>query len=1076
MLPTHRVAALALLGLTALLPPVVQAHGGPGPATEAPGAQVPVAGRVTQANGEGLPGVTVVVKGGTIGTTTGGDGSFALEVPDNSVLVFSFIGFATREVSVTGATKGLAVTLAEDQQKLEEVVVIGYGTQERVSVTGAIASVSGRDIATQPVADATQAIQGRAAGVTVTQNSGAPGGAGGTAVRVRGITSAGNNSPLYVVDGFPLPSANANGEAIESQLNAINPNDIESIDVLKDASATAIYGVRAANGVVIITTKRGKAGAASITLDAYRGVQTVWRQLSLLNSEQYATINNESRIAKGEAIQENLRDPKSLGAGTNWQEAVFRPTAVIQSYNLTARGGSDKAQYAVSGGYFQQDGTLNGSQFERFTLRANGDIQLSNRVKVGNSLALTYLNDRQLDTGNSEFGILNNVIQAPPVIPAYNPDGSWHVATPAENYVEPNPLIRSLIENKKFTRNRVLSTIFAEVEPLTGLRFRTNVGVDLVFDEYRAFTPSLGPDVPRFNVASAEAKSEYNPGWLIENTLAYDKTLAAKHHLTVLLGQSAQRFNYGNIAAGRTGYLSNDLQQLNNGPSSPGSQSSSGTTSRAGLLSYFGRLNYDFAGKYLFAATIRRDGSSAFAPGQRFGIFTGASVGWRLSEEDFIKNISVISNLKIRGGYGVTGNPLNAGRFAYLATINTGITYPFGPTSAAGAQAISNGAAPTKAENNLLRWENNYQANVGLDVGLFGGRVEATIDLFNRRSPNLLVNVPAYLVTGTYEAVPTNSLSASNRGIDFALTTRNLTGEDGRPSWTTTAIVSSYRNRIDDLGTGNPAFNGTVTRTGVALVRYDAGQAFGAFYGYVADGLIQTAEELAALNANAVRQTGKPGTVYQNGGTAPGDLKFKDLNGDGVITDADRTFIGNPNPKFTYSLNNTVAWKGLDLNVFLQGSQGNDVYNLNRVYTEGGLYSNDNSSTRVLARWTGPGTSTDVPRAIAGDPNQNLRVSSYFIEDGSYMRIKTLTLGYTIPTSFGRRGTTGTPRYSTGTDEPTSFGHYLAVKTLRVYVTAQNLLTLTRYTGFDPELGGAGLDRGIYPQSRVLLAGLNIGF
>ena len=1048
--------ALLTLALPLTAPAALAAVGAAASATARPAIDVPVAGRVTGADGSGLPGVTVLVQGSSIGSTSNADGSFALQAPVGSTLLFSYIGYVSQRLTVPEkGGESLQITLQEDTQKLSEVVVVGYGTQERVSVTGAIASVSGRDIATQPVADVTQALQGRAAGVTVTQNSGAPGGAGGTAVRIRGITSAGNNSPLYVVDGYPLPSSDAGGNAVENQLNAINPNDIESIDVLKDASAAAIYGVRAANGVVIITTKRGKAGAASISLDAYRGVQTVWRQLSLLNSEQYATINNESRIAKGESIQENLRDPRALGAGTNWQEAVFRPTAVIQSYNLTARGGSEKAQYAVSGGYFQQDGTLNGSQFERFTLRANGDIQLTKRVKIGNSLSLTHLNDRQLDTGNSEFGILNNVIQTPPVIPAYNPDGTWHVATPAENWVEPNPIIRSLIENKKFTRNRVLSTIFGEVEPLAGLRFRTNVGVDMVFDEYRAFTPSLGPDVPRFGVASAVASSEYNPGWLIENTLTYDRTITEKHHFTVLAGQSAQRFNFNSISGGRTGYLSNDLQQLNNGPTSAGNQTSGGTTSRTGLASYFGRLNYEFAGKYLLTATVRYDGSSAFAPGQKFGVFPGASVGWRLSEENFIKNIPVISNLKIRGGYGKVGNPLNAGQFAYLATINTGITYPFGPTSAAGVQAISNGAAPTRSANNLLRWEDNYQTNAGLDVGLFGGRVEATIDVFNRYSPNLLVNVPAYLVTGTYESVPTNSLSASNRGIEFALTTRNLTGGGGGPTWTTTAILSTYRNRIDDLGTGNPAFNGTINRAGVAIVRYDAGQAFGAFYGYVADGLIQTTEELAALNANAAAKTGKPGATYQNGGTAPGDIKFKDLNGDGVVTDADRTFIGNPNPAFTYSLNNTVAWKGLDLNVFLQGSQGNDVYNLNRVYTEGGLYSNDNSSTRVLARWTGPGTSTDVPRAIAGDPNQNLRVSSYFLEDGSYMRVKTLTLGYTIPTGFSR---------------------YVAIKTLRVYVTGQNLLTLTRYTGFDPELGGAGLDRGIYPQSRVFLAGLNVGF
>ena len=1009
-----------------------------------PAADVPVSGRVTGTDGTGLPGVTVLVRGTSIGTSTNAEGTYNLTAPEGSTLIFSFVGFTTQTAVVTAGGGAVNMTLREDIQKLSEVVVVGYGTQQRGSVTGAITSVSGRDIASQPVADATQALQGRAAGVTVTQNSGAPGGAGGTAVRVRGITSAGNNSPLYVVDGFPLPSADANNNSIENQLNSINPNDIESIDVLKDASATAIYGLRAANGVVIITTKRGKAGTASISVDGYRGVQQVWRKLNLLNAEQYAVINNESLIAKGESINPKLADPKSLGDGTNWQDAVFRPTAVIQSYNLTAAGGSEKARYAVSGGYFQQDGTLNGSNFERFTLRANGDVNLSKAVKIGNSLAITHLEDRQLDTGNSEFGVLNNVLQAPPTIPVFNPDGTWYEPTAtADNYIEPNPVLQSLITNAKFVRNRVLSTVFAEVEPLKGLRLRTNVGVDLVFDSNNQFTPSLGVNSPRNSVAGAFSRNDYNPGYLIENTITYDRTIADKHHLTLLAGQSAQEFNYSYVQAGRNTYLRNDLQTINSGSPDPTKQSSGGSNSQTRLASYFGRVNYEFAGKYILQATARYDGSTAFAPGRKFGFFPGASIGWRISEENFIKEIPTISSLKLRAGYGRVGNPLNAGQFAYLATINTGITYPFGPTG-----TVNAGAAPTRAQNLDLRWEDNVQTNVGLDVGLFDNRVEATVDLYDRRSPSLLNNVPPYLVTGTYEPVPYNSLSSYNRGIDFSLTTRNLIGPNGGLNWTSSLVFSAYKNQVTDLGVGTP-FNGAVTRTGVAIVRYDKNQPFGEFYGYVADGLFQTAEELRLLNAAS------PTGLYQSSGTAPGDIKFKDINGDGVINESDRTYIGNPNPKFTYGLNNTVSWKGFDLNVFLQGSQGNKVYNLNRVYTEGGLYSNGNSSTRVLSRWTGAGTSNEVPRAVAGDPNQNLRVSSYFVEDGSYMRVKVVTLGYSLPKAFINR-------YGT--------------QTLRVYVTGQNLLTLTKYSGFDPEVGGSGIDRGIYPQSRVLLAGVNLGF
>jgi len=1045
----RRTAVLLACGLPALaarLPAQAAAR----PLMRPTVADVPVSGRVTGPDGVGLPGVTVLVRGTSTGTSTNPDGAFTLTAPEGSTLVFSFVGFTTQTVVVAAGSGPVNIALREDTQKLNEVVVVGYGTQERADVTGAVASVSGRDIATQPVADATQALQGRAAGVTVTQNSGAPGGAGGTAVRIRGISSAGNNSPLYVVDGFPLPSSDAGGNAVENQLNSINPNDIESIDVLKDASATAIYGVRAANGVIIITTKRGKAGTSNVTVDGYRGVQQAWRQLHLLNAQQYAVINNESLIAKGDPINPRFAHPDSLGAGTDWQKAVFRPTAVIQSYTLAANGGSDKARYAVSGGYFQQDGTLNGSTFERFTLRANGDVNLNKYVKIGNSLAVTHLEDRQLNTGNDEFGVLNNVLQAPPTLPVFNPDGTYYEATKADNYVEPNPVLQSLVTNSKFVRNRMVGTFYAEVEPLKGLRFRTNVGADLIFDNNNGFTPSLGANSFRNSVAGAYSSSNYNPTYLIENTLTYDRTFAEKHHLTVLAGQSAQQFTYSYLSANRSGYSRNDLQTINNGPGAdPNFPIANGGTGIAPpvdrLASYFGRVNYEFAGKYLLTVTARYDGTSAFAPGRKFGFFPGASLGWRLSDEAFVKNVAAISNLKLRVGYGKVGNPLNAGRFAYLATINSGITYPFGANG-----TVNTGAATTRARNDDLRWENNYQANVGVDLGLLDNRVEVTADVYNRRSPNLINYVPAYLVTGTYESVPTNAISAYNRGLDLAVTTRNLVGASGGLNWTTSLVFSTFKNQVTDLGVGEP-FNGTTTRTGVALVRYDVGQPFGEFYGYVADGLFQTPEDVK----NAPAQPG----------AAPGDIRFKDVNHDGVINDKDRTFIGSPIPKFTYGLNNTVSYHGFDLNVFLQGSQGNKVYNLSRVYTEGGLTSNGNSSTRVLARWTGPGTSNDVPRAIAGDPNQNLRVSSYFVEDGSYLRLKVLTLGYSLPKPFLNR-----------------FG----TQTLRLYVTGQNLLTLTKYSGFDPEIGvagtndnrgvGLGVDRGIYPQSRVYLAGISLGF
>jgi TonB-linked SusC/RagA family outer membrane protein len=1040
----RRSAVLLACGIPAV---AVAAPSAPTIRLVRPVADVPVTGRVTGPDGSGLPGVTVLVRGTTLGTSTNADGAFSLNAPEGSTLVFSFVGYTTQTAQVAGGGGAISVSLKEDTQKLNEIVVVGYGTQQRGSVTGAVSSVSSQEIASQPVADATQAIQGRAAGVTVTSNGGAPGGAAGTSIRVRGITSAGNNNPLYVVDGFPLPD---NGS--ENQLNAISPNDIESIDILKDASATAIYGLRAANGVVIITTKRGKAGVSTINVDGYRGVQEVWRKLSLLNAEEYAVINNENRIAHGDAIVvDKFRDPKSLGEGTNWQDEVFR-RAAIQNYSLSATGGSDKARYAVSGSYFQQDGTIVGSQFERFTLRANGDVQANKILKIGNSISLTHLQDRQITSNSGEYGTVQQTLRIPAFLPVYRPDGYYYEPRSSDNFIEENPLASATITNQKFVRNRMLTTLYAELEPVKGLRFRTNVGADLIFDNYNAFRPGVpelrvGTEVynTRYTQATSggSATSSYAPSYLIENTLTYDHLFGDRHQVTVLLGQSAQEFNYSNVEAYRTGYLNNDLQVINKGPINTSLANAGRVDPPSHLASYFARVNYEFAGKYLFSAIARYDGSGNFPPGEQFGFFPGVSAGWRVSEEEFLKGNRVISNLKIRAGYGKVGNPNNAGRFAYLYAVNSGILYPFG-AGANGGGTLQTGAAPTRLANPDLRWETNNQANFGIDLGFMDNRFEATIDLYNRTSPNLIAPVPVSLVSGTYESVNRNAASAYNRGIDVSLTSHNVQGAN--LNWTTTLNVSAYKTRLESLGVGQP-YNGLSALSGV-IVRYDQGQPFGSFYGFVADGLFQTPEDVK----NHAVQTGGSNPATS---TSPGDIRFKDLNNDGVINADDRTFIGDPNPKFTYGMNNTVTWKGFDLNVFLQGSQGNKIYNQNRYLLESALYGNSSGSTRVLGRWTGPGTSNDVPRAIASDPNQNLRVSSYYLEDGSYLRIKTLTLGYTLPKALLDR---------------------ISAKQVRVYVSSQNLLTLTKYTGFDPEVGSRGVDLGIYPQPRVFLAGLNIGF
>ena len=1018
-------------------------------------ADVTVSGRVTGPNGDGLPGVTVLVKGTTNGTSTGVDGSFSLSAPENSVLVFSSVGFVRQEVPVTGATSSLAIRLVDDTQTLREVVVVGYGTQERQSVTGAVASVSAREISSQPVPDAALAIQGRAAGVTVVSNSGAPGGTGGTSIRVRGVTSAGDNNPLYVIDGFPLPPG---GDAV---LNSINPNDIETIDILKDASATAIYGVRAANGVVLITTKHGKAGTSNVTVDAYVGTQTVWRKVGLLNAQQYAELNNEARSNYNRQFPNNtpfklnpkFDSPAKIAAlpSTNFLDEIFRP-AKIQNYSVSGTGGSEKARYAISAGYFQQDGTIINSNFQRFTLRTNGEVQLSKILKIGNNLSLTHQDEKPLPGENNEVGgTIQLALQAPPFVPARNPDGSLYEFTAADNFGEENPVTGATRPILKNNRNRMTSTFYVELEPLKGLRFKSNIGADLQFNQNDQFYPSIpGSSKYQPKNSSASSNANYNPSYLIENTATYDRNFGGQHQVTLLAGQSAQQFDFSFLGGNRNGYADNSLQTLSSGPVND-QRGNFGGNGRSRLASYFGRVNYEFAGKYLLSATARYDGSSAFAPGQKFGFFPGVSVGWRLSEESFLKDVSYLSNLKLRAGYGRVGNPLNAGTFGYLPTINfnTGNNgYVFG----SGSQNQVIGGAPTRLPNPELRWENNEQYNVGLDAGLFKNRITASIDLYQRTSPNLLLNVPVSRVSGTSQDIATNAASARNRGVDLAITTANFESADNGFTWTTSLNLSAYRSVITSLGVGKP-FNGQGIRGGDNVVRYDVGQPFGAFYGYVADGIIQTQDEINALNSRS-----KNG-VYQTSGTAPGDIRFRDLNGDGVVNGSDRGFIGNPNPKFTYGVSNTLGFKGFDLNVFLQGSQGNDVYNLNRYYLDGGLAAATNAGVIALQRYTGPGTSNTVPRAVSNDPNQNNRVSSQYIEDGSYMRIKLLTLGYTLPASLLSS---------------------LHSQRIRVYASAQNLLTVTKYTGFDPELGNQGgsfgIDRGIYPQSRVFLAGINFGF
>jgi TonB-linked SusC/RagA family outer membrane protein len=974
------------------------------------------------------------VKGTTTGTVTDAQGRFSLAVPDEkAVLAFSFIGYVTEEVAVGNRTQ-LNVRLVADIQSLSEVVVVGYGTQQRRDVTGSVASVKEAEIKAVPVTGVDQALQGRAPGVQVIQNSGAPGGS--VSVRVRGVGTVGNSEPLYVVDGVPFMNSSDNSSNVNI-LNTLNPNDVVSIDVLKDASATAIYGARGANGVVIITTKRGQAGKPVVNFDSYYGVQGVAKRVDLLDASEFAALNNDVLTNGGKKTNPDFADPASLGKGTDWLDEIFRP-APIQSYNLAASGGNDKTQFALSGGYFRQDGIIIGSDFKRYSVRLNLDSRLSDKIRIGNSLSISRTEQRAVTTDeDTKSGLVFLAMNQLPTLPVYR-DGTYAGPEGPIEYVgdKSNPVGRALEIDNFLTRNRLLGSVYGEWDILEGLRFRTNLGLDVLFRTSSAFEPDYQWGGIRHSPATVDDRASNELIWLAENTLTYTRTFGGKHALTALAGTTAQNAASQGLGARDGRYPYNGVQSLNIGSGTYGAESSRDGWS---LLSYIGRVNYAFADKYLFTGTVRVDGSSRFGASNRYGVFPSGSVAWRVSQEGFMQHLPVVSDLKLRASYGATGNQ-EIGLYGYATLLSGNQNYVFN-------DQITVGVGPTTLPNPDVRWESVKQANLGIDLALFNNRVALTADVFDKTTTGMLLGIPIALSSGYRSASAVNAGRVQNQGLELGLNTRNLDG--GALTWNTDFNITFIKNKVLDLSVGQPIpgggidFNQTITRT-------QAGHPIGAFYGYVTDGIFQSADE---VKAHAVQQPG----------TAPGDIRFRDVNPDGIINDDDRTFIGNPIPRFTFGLTNNLAFKGFDLSLFLSGVYGNDVFNANRIFNEqmSGAF---NQTTETLNRWRSPEQPGNgkMPRAVWDDPNTNARTSDRYVEDGSYLRIRNLTLGYTLPQALAQT---------------------LRISRLRVYASAQNLHTFTRYKGFDPEVGPYrgnslqnGVNNGTYPVARVLLAGVNVSF
>ncbi len=1008
-------------------------------------AQTMLEGKVkSKSTGDALSGVTVTLKGDNKTVTTDLLGNFMIEIPaKGGSLLISYSGMKSQVYGVSGKTKKIEVLMEESVSN--EVVVVGYGTKKRKDLSTAVSSVTAKDINSTPIADAAQALQGKVSGVTIIQNSGAPGGTGGTRIRIRGISSiTGTNNPLIVVDGYPLPDQNS-----DNVLNSFAPGDIESIDVLKDAAAASIYGQRASNGVIMITTKRGRPGKTSLTVDIYRGIQQAWELPSMANAREYAILNTEARIASGLIPIPKLADYNAIetqyGKGTNWLNEIFRKAA-MQSVNLTATGGSDKAQYMFSAGYFLQDGTIYKTNAERFNLRFNGDIKVSDKIKIGNSVSMSKFIEYGADTYSPFNSVILLALMAPPTVAPRNADGTYAGGNGSiDGFSEPNPIYQLEVPKNKYTKYRVNGNIFAEVNLMKDLKFKALFGADMNYQEINNFspaTPASGGNV--FNLTNYSVQKGLYPDYLAEYTLAYDKTIKEKHKFNAIVGYTYQENKYSYVVAGRGGNFTQNIPVLNNqiflatDVSQTYNSAEDGTNKTA--MSYFGRLNYDFDGRGYFGFSIRRDGTSNFAPGNKFATFPSFSAAWRLSQEPFMKNVKWVDELKVRGSFGYTGNPDVTGN-AYIQSINQSFQYTFGNSSGSGGTVT--GAAPSRTYNPDIKWEKNEQLNFGVDATLFNSRLNASVDIYQRRSIDLILYVAPPLISGTYESVPFNTGIMRNRGLDLTLTGKIINNKS--INWNATAVVGTYKNKVVSLGLSSPINNGFTRITGGSK-RIEQGYPVEYFYGFVTEGIFQSYDEIAAHASQA------PGTDPTTS-TAPGDIKFKDLNNDGIINDQDRTNIGNFNPTFTYGITNNVTYKNFELTCFIQGSQGNKVLNFTRWYTEGGV-SNGNYSNAVIGRWNGPGSSNSMPRLALNDPNGNNRVSDRFVEDGSYLRIKNVRLSYSLPSKWA---------------------NYLTMKKAQFYVSAQNLLTITNYSGMDPEVGG-GVDIGFYPQARTYLVGATIEF
>lgn len=1024
-------------------------------------AQITVSGTVSDSNGP-IPGVNIIVKGTKTSTVSNFDGTYTLQsVPANSILVFSFIGYKTYEVSVNNKTK-IDALLEENLNDLKEVVVVGYGTVKRADLTGAVSTVSSTAISQSVATTIDQVLQGRAAGVQIQQNSGTPGGS--SSVRIRGISSiTGSNEPIYVIDGVIIDGNT--GSLNSNPLAGINPNDIASIDILKDASATAIYGSRAANGVIMVTTKTGRKGDLTLNFDSYVGWQQMPKELQVLNLREYGTLKN-TRADLGIVQRDNaFIRPDLLGEGTNWQDELFQ-TALIQNYNLSASGGSDNTTYALGMSYFDQEGTIIGSSFDRMTLRGVIDSQVKKWMKVGVNMNVYKTN--QVTTVNDDSVILTALKQTPNVA-ARNADGTFDGPDTTE-FVQTNPLGIALLKDNHAKNYGIRGNAYAEISFTKDLKFKTQYSLDYGFGNNYTFNPSYTFGALSNEVREGSRTKSTSENWIWNNLLTYNKVFG-KHSINSMLGQELQEQNWENLYGYRSGYLTNGATDLNAGD--PTTARNSNASSTRSLSSYFARAAYSFDDRYFITGTIRRDGSSQFAEENKWDWFPAAGLAWKISSEGFLKENQTINNLKLRAGWGVTGNstvPNNA----YTSVYGTSATN------------WGSGQIATNTANPDLKWEKTNQTNIGLDLGLFNNRIEVTADVYYKKTDDLLLrlSLPAYVgTTGQGSTAPpyANIGSLENKGIEFTINTINMQRQDFL--WKSNFNISMNRFKVLKLNSESGVYDQTLQQGSdvTVVTRSAVGQTLGQFYGYKVIGRFEKATDFYYKDASGtVKPTALPeGMQIGENGVWIGDYMFEDVNKDGVINEKDAGYIGNPNPDFTFGFTNSFSFKGFDVSIMFTGSYGNDVLNYQRRWLENPRENTNLLKTALgyaqleLIDPTGPNDYRNV-QIVGGDPYMprigassassasNYRLSNRFVEDGSYVRLKNISLGYNLPKSL----------YS-------KYG----ISNIKVYSNMQNVLTFTKYKGYDPEVGAInqnqllnGIDNGRYPSPVTTTLGINVNF